>query len=70
MFPGGLRASIDQALADVPTGKTGAVTVDVTKTGGQIGFGWKPNDNVTVGAFGAKTWGGGWTAGATAKVTW
>lgn len=67
---GALRASIEDAVRAIPTGKKGQATAGVTLRGVQFDVGYQPKDWLSVGGYAAKLWGGGWEAGAKATATW
>ena len=67
---GDLRASIDEAVRVIPSGKKGQASAGVTLKGVQFDAGYKPKDWLSVGGYAGKLWSQGWDAGAKGTVTW
>lgn len=66
-----LEQAIASAIQAIPSDRTGAATVGVSKTGIEARVGWKPKPNVWFGGYAVKQWGGqGWQAAAQAGVVW
>jgi hypothetical protein len=65
-----LRASIDDAVRAIPTGKKGQATAGITLRGVQFDAGYQARPWLNVGGYAARLWQGEWEAGAKATVTW
>jgi hypothetical protein len=66
-----LQASLDRAVAQIPSGQRGQVTASATTTGLEIGAAWRVRASVTVRGYAERLWGGrGWRAAAQAQWVW
>jgi hypothetical protein len=65
-----IRASIDDAVRRIPTGKRGHAGLVVSTRGVGVESGYRPTSWLDVGGYAGRPWGGQWEAAARARVVW
>lgn len=65
-----LKRAIQDAIADIPQDKRGALSAGATLEGAEVSFGQRFGHNWTVGAYGAYSWSGQKSAGVRFSGAW
>lgn len=66
-----LQAKLTAALASVPAGKRGWLSLGLTRQGAEAAIGWRPKPGWTVSGYGVTPWTRtGWQAGVRAELIW
>jgi hypothetical protein len=65
-----LQDALKKALASVPAGKKGWLSLGVTRAGMDAAIGWKPRAGLTISGYGAGYWTRTWEAGVRGEFIW